>query len=334
MALLFNMNFNLTTINHFFQKRFTILFFLTAIVSIISWLFSFVPIETQEHLPTFFWISDLLSHWQFFYFVFALFCMTYLTNINQHRRFLVTLIISTPFFYGIYQHFPYNRFLNNKDEVKIIFANIHFDAVSLGKIEELIISKTPDIIALVETSSKIAPALEHTSKLYDYALITQYHEGGVGYAVLSKKYLNFKKPIAEMTQDTVTFIGQKNGKTIAFNLIHYLPPISTTAKKLREQAAQTTANILKKQINEYDYVLLAGDFNATIWSTPLKLFTDLDFISTTYFKPTWPNIPYLPGIGIDHLFIPKKLIVRESFVFDMENHSDHKAIYNSISISP
>lgn len=113
-----------------------------------------------------------------------------------------------------------------------------------------------------------------------------------------------------------------------------MPPISTTAKKLREQAAQTTANILKKQINEYDYVLLAGDFNATIWSTPLKLFTDLDFISTTYFKPTWPNIPYLPGIGIDHLFIPKKLIIGESFVFDMENHSDHKAIYNSISISP
>lgn len=325
-------------IQHFFQTRITFLFILTSFIAPLSYLSTFVPTHKHIEFPSFFAFTEIFSHFQFLYLIFGFFCFFYIKTLKINIKIILFTIISFPFFMGYYKNYHYDSYYiygkkieQKKETLNIIFANVHFTTNNIGKIEEIIKEDNVDIIALVETSKLIDDNLMQISKKYNFEIIKEYSHNGFGYSLLFKKYLNFKKPLTTMPQDTISFYGVKNNKKIAFNLIHYTPPMNTELKKMRDIATIQTYEIIKKQQEEnYDFVILAGDFNSTIWSTTTNLFHKINMKSTTNFKPTWPSIPYFPGIGIDHLYINDKLHIEKTIVLNQKNGSDHKAIYNKI----
>lgn len=320
----------------FIEKRLFILFFIVTTFSIVTFGMSFAPLEIQKEYSSIFWLADLFVHWQYNYLIFVVISFLILVKKGIFQNFFFLLLSIATFAFPIFWHFPSVNVTPSKEAgIKLIFANIHYEANHLGKIEQIAKEKKVDFIALVETSPSIEASLDAFSKKHNFTLIKDIQLGGFGYSLLVKKGISTKligDNKQSMPEDTIVIEGEKFDKKFILNLVHYMPPLSADAKEMRDTAVQKTIKNLNAYSNKaLDYNIVLGDMNATIWSTPLNEFRKIGFKSITSYNPTWPSIfGGNLGIGIDHVLIKDNNVVVDKLIFEQENGSDHLGLYMRI----
>lgn len=144
-----------------------------------------------------------------------------------------------------------------------------------------------------------------------------------GYAVLSKEKLKILK--VDMPED---FIYVSNEK-ICFSLVYLMPQISKEGKKIRDNIVSRLITKMNQCNSKISFI--AGDFNATLWSSPLIQLKSHGFKSGTHVFPTWPTFFYeFLGIPMDHVLIRNNLSFSRYNIINPQNGSDHYALIMEI----
>lgn len=297
------------------------LFVFTTVISVVSYFLSFTPFYNGFVG----WIFDLLSHWQFLYFILG--CLFFVLCIKKYAELSIICMISIFLVCLSSYHTPAHLAKTVKTPLekplKIVSSNVLFTTKNLDYLKSIIDKEQPDIIYLIEVNQQHMSSLENIAKEDRYYLFSNPHNSPFGYAVLSKEKIAFEKK--NMPEEFLYF--QKEGLCGA--LVHLMPPISQAGKEIRDNTVSQLINTMNNC--EEKTAFIAGDFNATPWSSPLLRLKQQGFHTGSHVLPTWPTFFYKwIGIPIDHILIKNNHSFSRYEVINPENNSDHYALIAEI----
>lgn len=294
-----------------------ILLVLITTISSVSYICSFFNLE--NNIITL--ILDLFSHWQMLYFYCAVIlfviCFKHYKKLSVICLSLISIVFFSPFYQPVYSQ------KNDSLSYKIISSNVLFTTQNLDYLDKLIKEENADLIYLMEINFQHISQLEKLSQQHNYHLVVDAKDYPFGYAVLSKQQLAIHK--INMPEDYVYF--EDNNKCVA--LVHFMPPISLEAKKLRDATFNNMFAKIKSCNKKAS--IIAGDFNASSWSYPLVKLKNHNYYSGNYIQPTWPTLfKKVVGINIDHIIVNGPYSFRRYDIINPNNGSDHYTLIAEI----
>lgn len=243
-----------------------------------------------ERAPKLAWLLDLASHWQWLHGLLLVLSILFLAS--QQRGWLwglsalaLPLVTASPVLNSATTHTP---------SFKILSSNVYLDNPDLNRLKVLIDQEQPDVIVLLEFSQQhLAPVKTWTE--YPHQIL-QARSGAFGMAILSRFALS-------ETQSITDRIGIEHIRTQVqadqpFQLIgfHPLPPMSEQAYQVRDQLLRDLTK------NHKQPTVIAGDFNATPWSSAFQGLAQQGYYRSLNLFPTWPaKFKGLMGIPIDQV---------------------------------
>lgn len=254
------------------------------IFAILVWMGSFAgllsPLITPlfiSRLPTAAWLFDLASHWQWLYVL--LLVLSSLVLATKHKGWLASLLlIALPF---LTASPVLNTATTSTKVFKIISANAYFENPDLSRLKALIEQEKPDVIVLVEF------AAQHVAQVQAWAdyphQILQPATTPFGMAILSRLPLSQTTTLTD--QAGIQHLTTQIAYTQPIQLIgfHPIPPMD-------ERLYQARNTMLQELTNPSDYLtLIAGDFNASPWSSAFQGLAAKNFYRTLNLLPTWPS---------------------------------------------
>lgn len=267
------MKFDLIKFNIFLKKRVFVLFSI------------FVFINVFANLPSLNIFVDILSHFKVQYlYISILFSVVFLYFSFFYRKCIFALIISIflIFVNGLevssycMQPLRMTKTVKNvENNIKLGLFNVLTSNNNYNKLLFEIKLKNPDIIILQEVDENW---LNNISNLKDdYPYFVEYpREDNFGMSFYSK-YPITKSAVEFWTyhEVPVIFAKVKKGKNeIAFYCVHTLPPVNTEYITVRNKMLQNINKILNNARKNEDNVIIAGDFNTTIFSPAYKKYID------------------------------------------------------------
>lgn len=244
----------------------------------------------SESLPKLAWLLDLASHWQWLYgllLVLSILCLA----IRQKRWLLALSALVLPFVTAS----PILSIANtHTNSVKILSSNVYLNNPDLSRLKTLIDQEQPDVIVLLEFSQQ---HLVPVKAWVDYPhQILQARAGAFGMAILSRFALNSTQIITDALG--IEHISTQVQASQAFQFIgfHPLPPMSVQAYQVRNQLLQDLTKTTTQPR------IIAGDFNATPWSSTFQNLAQQGYYRSLNLLPTWPTkFKGFLGIPIDQV---------------------------------
>jgi len=250
-------------------------------------------------------------------------------NVFVISLFVILLNLSVIFFRlqpfplvkGDYQASYENK--NNK-EFSVIFSNVLSSNNKSNLLLDTIENHEPDIVVVAEVNEPWMGSLEKIQSTYPY-IYAMPRPDNFGMAIFSKKPFkeatvydvgNYQIPLVRVDFDDFVLLAA-----------HPIPPLS------HQNTGELHAYLQKiaKLVREIDKPLvIAGDFNSTLWSSSFNHLSGLGLNRTNPLGLawTWPK-GFLPlAIQIDHIFV--KDVARASFEVLANIGSDHFPIKSNI----
>lgn len=242
------------------------------------------------------WLLDLASHWQWLYLAGIAACAGYL-SIHNRRWMLVFLALPIPFLTAS-PVLPPQPASTMERGLKIASANAHLDNTDATRLHDWIISTSPDLVVVSEVSPGFGKQLD---LMFEYPhRIIQPSYGPFGIALLSK--LPIKDSSILKDGDGIPHIAAElimGDQPIRVVAIHPMPPLSPEYHQARDQ---NLLALVKENMAGGIPAVIAGDFNATPWSTGFAQLDSLNWRRASGLRPTWPFWGHgLFGIPIDHV---------------------------------
>lgn len=240
--------------------------------------------------PTLAWLFDLASHWQWLYAL-LLILSSLLLAFKQKQWLLALTALALPFFTTS----PVlNTASSSTKPFKLISSNLLLTNSDLSRIKALIDQEQPEVIVLLEFAQQ---HVEPVKTWTDYPhQILQARSGAFGMAILSRLPLSNTKTITDPLG--IEHISTQVAYTQPIQLIgfHPLPPVNQQAYQIRDTLLQQLTNDSSLP------TIIAGDFNATPWSTAFNGLAAKGFKRCMNLFPTWPaNFKGFMGIPIDQV---------------------------------
>lgn len=182
-----------------------------------------------------------------------------------------------------------NVFIGNKDASKLLLP--------------WIAERKPDVLMVQEVSPAMAAELE---KLADYPhRMVVGRVDGFGIALLSKHPLaNVHLIPGEGDTPAIGATMTWQGKEVELVAAHPLPPITAPLYARRNHRLAQLADGLAQSGKP---AIIAGDFNATPWSSGVKVVEERGLRRATSLVPTWPaQLGPLALIPIDQVMVSKQ----------------------------
>ncbi|MGZ8216976.1 endonuclease/exonuclease/phosphatase family protein [Methylomagnum sp.] len=242
------------------------------------------------------WLLDLASHWQWLYLAGIAAFSGYL-SIHNRRWAVAFLATPIPFFLAAPSlppppTAPIERGLN------IASANAHLDNTDATRLHHWIISVSPEIVVVSEVSPGFGQQLDLMFE-YPHRIINSSYDP-FGIALLSK--LPIKDSSVVKDNEGIPHISatlMMGNQPIRIAAIHPMPPISTEYHQARDEKLLA---LVKNSMAGGVPALIAGDFNATPWSTAFTGLDNLGWHRASGLRPTWPFWGHgVFGIPIDHV---------------------------------
>jgi endonuclease/exonuclease/phosphatase (EEP) superfamily protein YafD len=240
------------------------------------------------------WLLDLACHWQWLFA--AGLVASVLASALALRRWLILLPCAALPLFDASPMLP--EAPAGAETFVVASANVLWTNTDLQPLLRWIAAEQPDVVVLLE----VAPA--HAAALAGLAGYPHRHvvasEDPFGIALLSRHPL--QRPLTVRDSQGLPHIEAQaawQGRRVNLLAVHPMPPLSAhfhaeRNAKLARWASSATASGLP--------AIIAGDLNATPWSTA---FNDLDALGmrrATGLAPTWPTLLQgASGIPIDHV---------------------------------
>jgi endonuclease/exonuclease/phosphatase (EEP) superfamily protein YafD len=247
---------------------------------------------------SFAWIVDLGTHWQWLYLSGLLVAggIASWGHKGWASAFLVVPIVWISVA-------PQAQVTTQKSQIfSVASANVNLDNQTPEKLMQWIAQELPDVLVLLEVSSEYADGLKALTG-YPYRHMVP-EDSPFGIALLSRSPISNVKMI--LNAELIARIEAEvtwGGHLISVVAYHPMPPIATRYHRIRNtELAQMAA----KFSDEGRPAILAGDLNATPWSSAFHRLEALGLKRATGLKPTWPAVGQgWLGIPIDHVLVSK-----------------------------
>lgn len=239
-----------------------------------------------------FWLFDLVAHWQYLYAL-GLFLCTILL-LKRHKYYALMLALLALPFLASSPSLPAGE--SNK-KLTIASANVHVSTTDMSSLHQWLYTKNPQVVVLLEVSNPLSKTLP---SLVDYPYqVVEAHDSPFGIALLSKLPIIQSNTI--INNDGIPHIEADlnfYGISISVVAFHPMPPLNVYYHQLRDNQLKALAS---KVYDRQMPAIIAGDFNATPWSSAFRSLTAQN-LKRTNLAPTWPNWGYkILGIPIDHV---------------------------------
>lgn len=182
--------------------------------------------------------------------------------------------------------------------LKIVSANAHLDNTDATRLHDWMISVSPEIVVVSEVSLGFGKQLDLMLE-YPHRIIRPSHDP-FGIALLSK--LPIKDSSVIKDNEDIPHISatlMMGDQPIKIAAIHPMPPLSPEYHQARDKNLSALA---RNSMAGGVPAVIAGDFNATPWSTDFAELDKLGWHRASGLRPTWPFWGRgLFGIPIDHV---------------------------------
>lgn len=316
--------------NKFFIKRVIALFTLFFIINIVA------------SLPSLNIFVDIFSHFKVQYFYISFFFLVsfvYLTFFN--KKFIIGIALSL-FIAGI-NYFSITPFVEKLPEafgnkvLKIGLFNVHTRNKRVHLLLDEIYDNNPDIIILQEVNETWLNYVQGLKSNYPY--FKEYpREDNFGIALYSKTPLKNAK--VEFWGDYLVPVITAEIDNIEVYCVHTLPPVNKEYIKTRNEMLQKIGHILGSAPMKDQNVLIAGDFNTTLFSEsyyfanpPLNSYPIYDAVKyLPKYKGSW-NAYHLPffRITLEHILTTHKIVPTKVY-FEKQFGSDHLPVFAEFNI--
>jgi endonuclease/exonuclease/phosphatase (EEP) superfamily protein YafD len=273
------------------------------------------------------WLLDLAAHWQWLFA--AALLLGALTLARKHPRALWALVLLPLPWWSATPTLP-QASDSAAPSFTLASANVHVGTTQVAALAQWLAGAQPDAVVVLEVSPTLAREL---GSLHDYPhQVVHPDESPFGMALLSRwplkhhAIVNDANGIARIDAQL-----EWNTRTLAISAVHPMPPLSPHWAAERDQTLLTVA----QQHNTHaQAALIAGDFNATPWSSAFAPLQALGWLRATGLRPSWPTVGQgIMGIPIDHVLAsPHWQLQHQSLGPDLG--SDHRPVLVKLSLTP
>ena len=214
---------------------------------------------------------------------------------------------------------------DSTDKLSIVFANVYKFNANYSDAENLLIKENPDIIALAEVTPSLIENFRTLKTLYPHTLELP-RSNSYGLAVYSKR--PFKAQVMNVGLFEIP-LARFDFKGFKLVVVHSAAPVSELGLQENKAYLKTIARITSSSQGP---LIVAGDFNCTLWGDALKpaIQGGLKRTNRMGISFTWPVYFPLFAMQIDHIF------VRDVAVFDSNTlgniGSDHYPIQATVGV--
>lgn len=269
---------------------------------LLRWLGPFI----EGPAATLVWLLDLAVHWQWLYL--PLLCLTVaLACLRNPRWVLCLLAAALPWLSAV----PALPTTPSGAELRLAVANIHLDTEDTARLAPWLAGVQADVVVLLEVSPPLAKALKSLAAYPHQVVHAEYSPFGI--AVLSRQPL--RNPRLVRGEDDIVHIEAGllvDGRAVDLVAFHPMPPMAAQFHTLRDRKLQ---GLIAQSAQTQRPTLIAGDLNASPWSTAMRALHGTGWARASGLAPTWPNWGFgVFGIPIDQVLASPGWGVEESEV--------------------
>ena len=270
-------------------RRMRMLATLSALGLLLPALLSLLPAESSGVLV---WLLDLAANWQWL-FLPATLISAGLATLAERRWALLLPLLALPWLTASPLLPPAS---GAAPAFTIASANVHMDNQDVTPLARWLAQENPDLVVVLEVAPIYAQGLVALDAYPHRHIVAQNTPFGI--AVLSRHPMSAVRTVQDA--DGIPHIEALldwQGRKIRLIAVHPMPPISAAFAASRDRQLAAWARTAGRQPT-----LLAGDLNATPWSSAFNGLDTLGLRRATGLVPTWPSaLQAISGIPIDHV---------------------------------
>lgn len=256
-----------------------------------------VPVAGSE--GTLAWLLDLAVHWQWLFLAGLL--ASVVATAQRDRRWLAALLaLPLPLLSGAPPVASTLDPASSRPLLTVASANVGRGQRDPGPLLAWLREQDVDLVALLEVSRDFASAMQPASGFPHR--VVEPNDGPFGIAVLSRYPFRATRLVRDA--DGIPHLVVEvdwHGKPITAMAVHPMPPLSPHFHAARDRRLVDLA----REIAAGDWPgVVAGDLNATPWSTAFRPLSELGLRRASGLTPTWPALfGGWFGIPIDHVLV-------------------------------
>ena len=272
------------------------------------------------------WLVDLAAHWQWLYVIVGIVSGAILLQRSSRVPVALAALLVGAGWLSASEPAP-SASATSQPRFTVASANLKVGQADLEALRRWVDGRGVDVLLLQEVNEASARAIAHWTDDYPYQLVS-HEEGPFGLAVLSRHPLTDTEALESSEQPLRyrTFVSWQ-GWRVGISAIHPMPPISPLYHERRAQMLEEEARWARSAASPS---LVAGDLNATPWSSAVRAVVPAGLRRATRLQPTWPGM--LPVIPIDHILTNDAWHVISSGV-GPNIGSDHRPVIAVLSIN-
>ena len=268
--------------------------------------------------PRLHWLLDLANHWQWLYAQLLLIATLAQLALTRRRRLLFVLPLAALPWWTAAPVAP--SAVGVGPSLSVVAANLHHRERDLQPLLGWLASVQPDLLVLTELTPSHARQIKAIAG-YPYRQLAP-EQGPFGIGLLSRHPLIE----ASLRRDAdgipcIDAVVDWNGQRIRVLGVHPMPPLSPHFHTARDGALRAWA----AQAQALPTVL-AGDLNATPWSSAFAGLAELGLRRASGLAPTWPSaFVAISGLPIDQVLVSKAWSV-QAHARGPDIGSDHRPV--------
>ena len=241
---------------------------------------------------TFAWLIDLAAHWQLLYAPLWL-ALCLLCALRSGRWLLLAPFALLPL-WSASARLPYDDGI--APELIVVAANVHAGNRDPGPLVAWLRAQPADVVVISELTPEYAEALmRQLGDDYPHRALSP-RSSPFGIGILSQRVLYRTRAVSDGEARTIVATVRAGQRTTRILAAHPMPPLAPEWHGKRDRLLRIAGETADTPL------IVAGDLNATPWSTALIGAGRHGLLRTTGFAPTWPGLGRgAIGIPIDHV---------------------------------
>lgn len=241
---------------------------------------------------TFAWLIDLAAHWQLLYAPLWL-ALCLLCALRSGRWLLLAPFALLPL-WSASARLPDDDGI--APELIVVAANVHAGNRDPGPLVAWLRAQPADVVVISELTPEYAEALvRQLGDDYPHRALSP-RSSPFGIGILSQRVLYRTRAFSDGEARTIVATVRAGQRTTRILAAHPMPPLAPEWHGKRDRLLRIAGETADTPL------IVAGDLNATPWSTALIGAGRHGLLRTTGFAPTWPGSGRgAIGIPIDHV---------------------------------